>query len=102
MWCYAVLSALSAFIGALIAGRHVLIQLMPTDQAPACNSLGLDYMLDIMPLTEVLKTVFIGSGECAKIDWSLLGLSMPMWTFIMFIFLIASAIYPVLKYSKKS
>lgn len=96
-WLYASLAAISALIGALIAGRHVYIQLMPADQAPLCNSLGLDYMLDAMPLTEVIKTVFKGSGECAKIDWSFLGLSMPMWTFGMFIFLIALAILPLLK-----
>jgi protein dithiol:quinone oxidoreductase len=101
-WCYATLVAVSALIGSIIAGRHVAIQLMPADQAPLCNSLGLDYMLDVMPLTEVLQTVFKGSGECAKIDWTFFGLSMPMWTFAMFIFLIALAIYPALKYSKKS
>jgi disulfide bond formation protein DsbB len=50
-----------------------------------------------MPLTEVIATVFKGSGECAKIDWSFLGLSMPMWTLGMFIFLIALAILPLLK-----
>ncbi len=101
-WCYGLLAAFSAFIGLLIAGRHVAIQLMPADQAPLCNSLGLDYMLDAMPLTDFLLTVFKGSGECAKIDWSLFGLSMPMWTSIMFVFLIALAIYPVLKNRKKS
>ncbi len=101
-WAYGLFAASSAFIGALIAGRHVAIQLMPADQAPLCNSLGLDYMLDAMPLSEVLVKVFKGSGECAKIDWSLFGLSMPMWTSIMFVFLIALAIYPVLKNRKKS
>lgn len=101
-WVYGLLAASCAFIGALIAGRHVAIQLMPADQAPLCNSLGLDYMLDAMPLSDVLVKVFKGSGECAKIDWSLFGLSMPMWTSIMFVFLIALAIYPILKNRKKS
>lgn len=101
-WLYSSLAGLAALIGALIAGRHVAIQLMPADQAPLCNSLGLDYMLDAMPLTAVIKTVFKGSGECAKIDWTLLGLSMPMWTFGMFIFLIALAILPLLKKRKIS
>jgi disulfide bond formation protein DsbB len=26
--------------------------------------------------------VFSGSGECANVDWSLLGLSMPAWVII--------------------
>lgn len=101
-WFYSAFSALSALIGALIAARHVAIQLMPADQAPLCNSLGLDYMLDVMPLAEVLKTVFKGSGECAKIDWSFLGLSMPMWTFGMFIFLAALAFLPLIIKRKNS
>ncbi len=95
-WLYSVLAAGASGIGAVIAARHVAIQLMPADQAPLCNSLGLDYMLDAMPLTEVLVTVFKGSGECAKIDWTFLGLSMPMWTLAMFTFLVALAIYAAL------
>jgi disulfide bond formation protein DsbB len=26
--------------------------------------------------------VFTGSGECANVDWSLLGLSMPAWVLV--------------------
>jgi disulfide bond formation protein DsbB len=28
--------------------------------------------------------VFTGSGECAKVDWQFLGLSMPEWTLAWF------------------
>jgi protein dithiol:quinone oxidoreductase len=96
-WLYSVLAAGASGIGAVIAARHVAIQLMPADQAPLCNSLGLDYMLDAMPFAEVLVTVFKGSGECAKIDWVFLGFSMPMWTLAMFAFLSALAVYSALK-----
>jgi len=27
----------------------------------------------------VIKKVLFGAGECQKIDWSFLGLSMPAW-----------------------
>jgi disulfide bond formation protein DsbB len=89
---YAGLAGLSAFAGLLIAGRHVMLQLMPADQVPVCSSMGLDYMLEAMPLTDVLMKVFKGSGECAKIDWAFLGLSMPMWTALLYLGLIAAAI----------
>jgi disulfide bond formation protein DsbB len=39
-------------------------------------------MLDSFPLADVLKMVFSGSGECASVDWQLLGLSMPAWVVI--------------------
>ena len=94
---YGTMAALSALAGAGIAGRHVAIQLMPADEAAACRSLGLDYMLDIMPLTEVLSTVLKGSGECAKIDWTFLGFSMPMWTLVLYAGIFVLAIFASFK-----
>jgi len=94
---YGTMAALSALAGAGIAGRHVAIQLMPADEAAACSSLGLDYMLDIMPLTEVLSTVLKGSGECAKIDWTFLGFSMPMWTLVLYAGIFVLAIFASFK-----
>ena len=38
--------------------------------------------METLPLAEVLRQVFTGSGECATIDWSFLGLSMPAWVLI--------------------
>ena len=86
------LAALGTVVGAGIAGRHIAIQLMPADEALACSSLGLDYMLETMPLTDVLSTVLKGSGDCAKIDWTFLGFSMPMWTLALYALLFALAI----------
>lgn len=68
-------------LGAAVAGRHVWIQSLPPEEVPACGP-GLDYMLEFFPLTDALRMVFEGSGECAKIDWMFLGLSMPAWVFV--------------------
>ncbi|MDH4125160.1 MAG: disulfide bond formation protein B [Gammaproteobacteria bacterium] len=67
--------------GLVVAGRHVWLQHLPPDKVPSCGP-GLGYMLDNFPFADALKMVFTGSGECAKIDWSLLGISMPGWVFI--------------------
>ena len=48
---------------------------------PACGA-SLDYMLDVFPLTDVLRKVLTGSGECAKLQWSLMGVSMPGWVLL--------------------
>ena len=61
-----------------VAARHVWIQHLPADQVPTCGA-SLNYLLDIFPLTQVIRTVLTGSGECAKITWTLFGLSMPTW-----------------------
>ena len=57
-------------------------------QVPACG-MGLNYMLETMPLTDVLSRVFKGSGECAEQAWVFLGLAIPSWTFVFFIAMIA-------------
>ena len=42
----------------------------------------LSYLLDVFPLTEVIRKVLSGSGECARVSWTLLGASMPEWVLI--------------------
>ncbi|MEJ8567482.1 disulfide bond formation protein B [Elongatibacter sediminis] len=81
---YGALVMLGAAAGAVIAGRHVWLQGLPPDQVPDCG-MGLNYMLDTMPFAEVMAQVFYGSGECATIDWTFMGLSMPSWTLICYI-----------------
>lgn len=78
---YGLLLALAAVAGAAVAGRHAWLQQLPPDKVPSCGP-GLDYMLETLPFTEVLSTVFKGSGECAEIVWQFLGLSMPAWVLI--------------------
>ena len=78
---YALLLVLPMSLGAIVAGRHAWLQMLPEDQVPACGP-GLDYMWENFPLADVINMVFRGSGECADVDWQLLGLSMPAWVFI--------------------
>jgi len=65
-----------------VAARHVWIQHLPADKVPTCGA-SLNYLLEIFPLTDVIRTVLTGSGECAQITWTFLGLSMPTWVAIM-------------------
>ena len=67
--------------GVGIATRHVYIQSLPPDKVPVCGA-TLDYMFDVFPVLDVLRKVLTGSGECAKIDWTFLGLAMPAWVLI--------------------
>jgi disulfide bond formation protein DsbB len=78
---WAVLIALIAVAGAAIAVRHVWIAAQPPGTVAECGA-SLDYMLEVLPLKEVLTKVLTGSGECGKIDWRFLGLSMPAWVLV--------------------
>ena len=75
---YGALIDLAAVAGIFIAARHVWIIAQPAGTVAECGA-SLDYMMDVLPLHEVLGKVLSGSGECAKVTWRFLGLSMPAW-----------------------
>jgi disulfide bond formation protein DsbB len=75
------LIALAAAAAAAIAARHVWITAQPPGTVAECGA-SLDYMLEVLPLREVLAKVLTGSGECGQIDWRFLGLSMPAWVLV--------------------
>ena len=89
---YGLLLCLVSAVGAAIAGWHVYLQHLPPDEVPECGP-GLEFMLRRFPLDEVLAKVFTGSGECAEILWQFLGLSIPAWTLVAFVFLEFLGIY---------
>ena len=87
---YAILTLLIGGFGLATAARHVWIQSLPKGEVPTCG-MGLNYMLETLPLTEVLTKVFKGSGECAETAWTFLGLAIPSWTFVFFVAMIVAA-----------
>lgn len=80
---YGFLMALGSGAGLVVAGRQLWLQNLPADQVPACGP-SVDYMLEVLPWFDVLKTAFQGSGDCAQVVWRFLGLSIPGWTAIFF------------------
>jgi len=77
----AVLVAAVGLAGMAVSARHLYIQAQPPGKVPTCGA-PLDYMWEVLPATDVLRRVLTGSGECGRVDWSLLGLSMPGWVLI--------------------
>lgn len=81
---YSILGTLAAIAGGSISARHVWIQHLPPNEVPECSP-GLDYVFENFPLTDTIKLMLNGTGECAKVDWTLLGLSIPQWTLMAFL-----------------
>lgn len=75
---------LASCFGAAIAGRHVWIQSLPPDQVPTCGP-SLEYMVDALPLADLIAVMLRGNGNCAEAVWSFAGMSMPQWTLIWFV-----------------
>lgn len=89
-WVYVAGVWLGAAWGTVVAARHLWIQSLRADQVPSCGG-NLGYLVDTFPLAKVLRLVFTGSGECAKVE-PILGLPMPAWTLLWFLALAGLAL----------
>ena len=89
---YALLGLLSALGGAATAGRQVWLQHLPPEQVPACGP-DLYFMLENLPLARTLEKLFRGSGQCAVVDWTFLGLSIAEWSLAWFAGLAVYAVW---------
>jgi disulfide bond formation protein DsbB len=90
--CYGGFIGLFSIGGVVTAGRQVWLQHLPADQVPECGP-DLEFMLEFYPLREVLGLLFRGSGECAEVDWTFLGLSIAEWSLICFVALLIAGLW---------
>jgi protein dithiol:quinone oxidoreductase len=80
-YVYAALVGLAAAATAALALRHLYIQSQPPGSVPSCGA-PLAVMLQFSPLTEVVRKVLTGGGECSEVNWSFAGLAMPAWLLV--------------------
>ncbi|RYX98240.1 MAG: disulfide bond formation protein B [Comamonadaceae bacterium] len=76
------LTLLASGFGAFVAARQSFLQWYP----PEIASCGRDFygMIETFPLKRAIPMIFKGSGDCTKIDWTFLGLSIANWSFLCF------------------
>jgi disulfide bond formation protein DsbB len=92
------LQVITALGGAGVAMRHWYLQANKESMIADCG-VGFDYMFDNFPLEKALKLVFRGTGDCAAIDWTFLGLTLPQLGLISYIVFAIYAVY-LLKINK--
>lgn len=80
---YGALAAVPAVLGMGVAARQTWLQHLPAEQVPECGP-GLSFMLEMYAPFEVLKRTLRGTGDCAKVDWTFLGLSIAEWSVLCF------------------
>ncbi len=88
----AAFQVLTALGGASVAIRHWYLQANRESMIADCG-VGFDYMFENFPLQKAFKLLFRGTGDCAAIDWTFLGLSLPQLGLISFLAFAAYAIY---------
>ena len=98
---YKFLIIITAITGALIAGRQVWLQHLPPELVPECGP-GLVYMLNVFPLSDAIKMILSGSGECAEVKWRFIGFSIAEWSLIMFIGITVATTLSIYVYKKNS
>jgi disulfide bond formation protein DsbB len=91
---YGGLVVAAALGGGLLSSRQLWLQSLPEDEVPACGP-SLDYLLDVFPITDVFSIVLSGDGSCAEVAWSLFGISIPGWTLLGFVGLIAVGLWQI-------
>jgi disulfide bond formation protein DsbB len=81
---YTGFGAASVVTGGGFSIRQIYLQSLPPDQVPACGP-SLEYMMEVFPLSDVIEVMITGTGDCAEVVWTFLGLSIPGWSLIGFI-----------------
>lgn len=79
-----ILQIVTALGGAGVAIRHWYIQVHKESMIVDCG-VGFDYMFENFPFKKAVQLVFRGTGDCAAIDWTFLGLTIPQLSLIAFI-----------------
>ena len=93
---YALLVLLGACAGMGIAAYHLWVQAQPPNPLVGCTP-GWNYWIENYSLkyawSKTLQAAFTGHADCAEVNWTFLGLSMPFWTLLSFLVLGAGAIW---------
>ena len=76
-------TAVAAIIGGSFSIRQLYLQSLPPEEVPACGP-PLEWLLD-GPVSDLLSAMTQGTGDCAEVMWTFLGLSIPAWALVGFI-----------------
>ena len=97
---YGSVVALSAILGAYFASKQLWLQSLPPDKVPACGP-SVDYLFNAFNFSEALRMLLQGDGNCAAIQWTFLGLSIPGWTLVYFLGVTALSVLKIIRGNHK-
>ena len=93
---YALLVLAATSAGAYFSLKQLYLQSLPEERVPQCGP-PVDYLFETFSNFEVIAMLLRGDGNCAKIQWEFLSITMPGWVLLIFIFLIAASILNLAK-----
>ena len=83
---------LVASAGLFFALRQLWLHSLPIGAAPACMP-GLNILIHYFPWQDVARALLWGTGDCAEVTWTLLGISMAGWAALYFGFMAVSGLF---------
>lgn len=82
---YTLVLMLISVFGVIFAGRHAWIQHFQPEKIAHCDP-SLSVLMDRLPISTLIERVFFGNGECAQSVTTFLGLTIPSWSFLLYLF----------------
>ena len=73
---YASLSIAMVITGIYVSGKQLWLQSLPESQVPSCG-IPVEQLFDNFSITEAVTMLLSGDGNCAEVQWQLMGFSMP-------------------------
>ena len=92
---YGVLGLLAALTGVGLASRHTWLQYYPPEFVSCAGDVY--SQLDRLPLGRFISNALRATGDCSKVDWTMLHLSIAEWSLIWFLALSALAVFLVVR-----
>ncbi len=92
---YAGFIAAFSLAGAAVSAHHVWVIRYPTDLG--CGISPEEKFINALPLAQWWPTMFEANGDCAKVTWRFLSLTIPDWSLLCFLLFFACAVYVFLR-----
>jgi disulfide bond formation protein DsbB len=96
---YGLIVAFSALIGGFFASKQLWLQSLPPEKIPACGP-PVDYLFDSFNVSEAIKILIQGDGNCAAVQWTFIGISIPGWSLICFIAIVILSVLKIIRNNK--
>jgi len=84
-WC----SIIICLVGTATAFRHVLLQHAPLNSPTVMIPNFLDNLFSMFPFLIKIVNAYVGTADCAQVQWSWQSISLATWTLFIFIFFLA-------------
>lgn len=94
-WIFGLLLLVWSSAGAAVAGWQVYLTYHP--HAAECGISPEERFLNSLPLAKWWPAMFEANGDCTRVDWTFLGLSVPELSLIAFVLLSGLAVYAALR-----